>query len=524
MNQPVVPNPAPAANSARSPHRNADRPPVRRVVIAGGGTAGWMVAACLSKVLGKALDIRLVESDEIGTVGVGEATIPTLLTFHQLLDINEQEFMAATQATFKLGISFEGWRDQGQDYIHSFGLTGQDHWTAGFQHFWLKGRARQLAGDYGDYCLELKAAQQNRFAHLPRAGMNYAYHLDASLYAQFLRRFSERLGVQRIEGRITEVQADAASGHIRAIRLDSGACIEGDLFIDCTGFRGLLIGEALGVPYEDWSHWLPCDSAVAVQTAPVGEAVPYTRSIAHAAGWQWRIPLQHRVGNGLVYCSRYLPDAQARQWLLDRVQGATLTTPRLIKFTPGQRQATWRGNCVAIGLSSGFIEPLESTSIHLIQRGIIRLLQLFPSAGISAADVAEYNQQSRDEIEHIRDFIVLHYHVTRRDDSAFWQGCRSMDIPPSLRHRIALFSDSARVFRAGNELFAENSWIQVMLGQGIAPQRHHPVADLMGDAELARFLDGIRTQVDRTLAQLPQHEAYVRQYCASTAPVAAAAA
>ena len=499
---PLAPNPEPA-----------DRQRVRRVVIAGGGTAGWMVAACLGKTLGKALDIRLVESDEIGTVGVGEATIPTLLTFHQLLDINEQEFMAATQATFKLGISFENWRDVGQDYIHSFGLTGKDHWTAGFQHFWLKGRERQLAGDYGDYCLELKAAQANRFAHLPRGGMNYAFHLDASLYAQFLRRFSERFGVQRIEGRIVGVQADAGRGRIESIQLDSGATLEGDLFIDCTGFRGLLIGEALKVPYEDWSHWLHCDSAVAVQTASVGEAVPYTRSIAHEAGWQWRIPLQHRVGNGLVYCSRHLPDEQAREKLLRQVQGTALTQPRLIKFKPGQRHETWRGNCVAIGLSSGFIEPLESTSIHLIQRGIVRLLQTFPSEGISPADVAEYNRQARDEIEHIRDFIVLHYQVTNRADSPFWQGCRSMDIPASLRHRIELFRETGRVFRVANELFAENSWIQVMLGQGITPQRHHPVADLMGDAELAGFLDGIRASVDRTVGQLPVHEAYVRRYC-----------
>ncbi len=500
-----------------TPNPDSPSPPgrqrVQRVVIAGGGTAGWMVAACLSKVLGKALDIRLVESDEIGTVGVGEATIPTLLTFHQLLDINEQEFMAATQATFKLGIGFEGWRDVGQDYIHSFGLTGKDHWTAGFQHFWLKGRQRQLAGDYGDYCLELKAAQQSRFAHLPRSGMNYAFHLDASLYAQFLRRFSERLGVQRIEGKIVGVQADAASGHIQSIRLDSGVDIEGDLFIDCTGFRGLLIGETMKVPYEDWSHWLPCDSAVAVQTESVGPAVPYTRSIAHVAGWQWRIPLQHRVGNGLVYCSRYLSDDQAKPMLLGKVQGATLTQPRVIKFKPGQRHETWRGNCVAIGLSSGFIEPLESTSIHLIQRGIVRLMQTFPAGGISPADVAEYNRQTRAEIEHIRDFIVLHYHVTNRGDTAFWRGCQAMDIPDTLRHRIELFRESARVFRAGNELFAENSWIQVMLGQGIMPRQHHPVADLMGDAELSGFLNGIQATVDKTVLQLPAHQAYVDSYC-----------
>jgi tryptophan 7-halogenase len=496
-----------------SPTVKSEPKPIRRVVIAGGGTAGWMVAAALSKTLGKVLDIKLIESDEIGTVGVGEATIPTLITFHRLLEINEQEFMAATQATFKLGISFENWRDRGEDYIHSFGLTGTDHWTAGFQHFWLKGRARSLAGEYGDYCLELRAAQESRFGHLPRGGMNYAFHLDASLYAKFLRTFSERFGAQRIEGKIAEVKLDAATGHIDALRLDSGVDIAGDLFIDCTGFRGLLIGETLKVEYQDWSHWLHCDSAVAMQTATIGAAVPYTRSIAHEAGWQWRIPLQHRVGNGLVYCSRHLSDAQAKEMLLLKVQGEALTPPRVIKFRPGQRQQTWRGNCVAIGLSSGFIEPLESTSIHLIQRGIIRLMQLFPRAGISPADVAEYNQQSSAEIEHIRDFIVLHYHVTQRQDTPFWQACRSMDIPASLRHRIDLFRETGRVFRVPNELFAENSWIQVMLGQGIAPTQYHPVADLMGDGELGAFLNSIKDSVERTVKQLPTHQDYVQRYC-----------
>lgn len=494
--------------------------PVRRVVIAGGGTAGWMVAACLAKTLGPRLDIKLIESDEIGTVGVGEATIPTLLLFHGLLDINEQEFMAATLATFKLGISFENWRAPGENYIHAFGLTGRDHWTAGFQHFWRKGRERGLAGEYGDYCLELRAAQDNRFAHLPRAGLNYAFHLDATRYARFLRRFSEPLGVERIEGRIVEVKTDAASGDIRSLRLDSGADIEGDLFVDCTGFRALLIGTAMKVPYEDWSHWLPCDSAIAVQTASTGEAVPYTRSIAHDSGWQWRIPLQHRVGNGLVYASRCMDDEMARQTLLARVQGEQLTPPRTIKFRPGQRRDAWRGNCVAIGLASGFVEPLESTSIHLIQRGVIRLLQMFPANGISPADVDEYNRQTRWEMEHIRDFIVLHYHVTNRQDTPLWRECRAMDIPETLRRRIELFRETGRVFRAPNELFAENSWIQVMLGQGILPKQHHPVADLMGDAELQQFLDGIRATVERTVRQLPRHQAYVQQYCGAVVQAA----
>ena len=487
--------------------------PVRRVVIAGGGTAGWMVATCLARTLRRHLDICLIESDEIGTVGVGEATIPTLLTFHQLLGIQEQEFMAATQATFKLGIRFENWRQRGQDYIHSFGLTGQDHWTAGFQHFWLKGRQRGLAHDYGAYCTELRASEQSRFAHLPRNGLNYAFHMDATLYGRYLRGLSEAEGVRRIEGKIVEVGSHA-NGHVRALRLDSGAWVEGDLFIDCTGMRALLLGQTLGVPYQDWSHWLPCDSAVAVQTAAVGPAIPLTRSIAHDAGWQWRIPLQHRVGNGLVFSSRHLADDQAQQTLLDRIEGEVLTAPRVIKFRPGQREVTWCRNVVAIGLSSGFIEPLESTSIHLIQRGVIRLLQMFPSDGICQSDVDEYNRQMRDELEHIRDFIILHYHVTERHDSALWRESRSMAVPDSLRHRIALFTETGRVFRASTELFAENSWIQVMLGQGIAPRQLHPVADMMGDAELSQFLEDIRIGVNRTVAQLPAHHDYVARYCA----------
>ncbi|NVD72280.1 tryptophan 7-halogenase [Duganella sp. BJB1802] len=489
------------------------RRPVRRVVIAGGGTAGWMAAAGIAKVLGKRLDITLIESDEIGTVGVGEATIPTLINFHNLLEINEQEFMAETQATFKLGISFEGWRNVREDYIHSFGMTGTDHWTAGFQHFWHKGVERGLAGDYGDYCLELKASLENRFAHLPDNGMNYAYHLDASRYAKYLRRLSEPRGVKRVEGKIVRYTKHEDNGDVRSLVLESGQEIEGDLFIDCTGFRGLLIGEAMQEPMEDWSQWLFCDRAIAVQTESVGDAVPLTRSMAHQAGWQWRIPLQHRVGNGIVYSSRHLDDDAAMKQLLSNVEGKTLVTPRVIKFKPCQRQQTWKGNVVAMGLASGFLEPIESTSIHLIQRAVVRLMQTFPTDGISQADIAEYNQQCNSEIEHIRDFIILHYHVNNRTDSPFWTEAREMSIPASLRHRIDLFRETGRVFRVPNELFAENSWIQVMLGQGIMPRSHHQTADLMGDEELRHFLGGIKSRVDRIVVQLPTHQAYVERYC-----------
>jgi tryptophan halogenase len=487
--------------------------PVRRVVIAGGGTAGWMAAAALSRTLGKVVDITLVESDEIGTVGVGEATIPTLVHFHRLLDINEQEFMAATQATFKLGISFESWRERGKDYIHSFGTTGTDHWTAGFQHFWMKGRERGLASDYGDYCLELKASTEGKFAHLPNDGLNYAYHLDAGRYARFLRRYSEHFGVERIEAKIAKVETDPAGGGIAALLLDSGKRIEGDLFIDCTGFRSLLLGEALGIGYEDWSHWLFNDSAIAVQTESMGPAVPLTRSMAHDWGWQWRIPLQHRVGNGIVYSSRHIDDETAKATLLGNIEGKVLTEPRVIRFKPGQRKQTWSHNCIAIGLSSGFLEPIESTSIHLIQRSIVRLLQNFPSQGIRQSEVDEFNAQTWSEIEFIRDFIILHYKVTERRDTPYWKQAAEMAVPAPLQHRIDMFRETGRSFRVLNELFAENSWIQVMLGQGIMPDQHHPSADLMGDEELSGFLGGIRKHVERTVAQLPQHQKYVERYC-----------
>ena len=360
---------------------------IKKVVIAGGGTAGWMVAAIMSKTMGKVLDISLIESDEIGTVGVGEATIPPLVQYNQLCQINEKEFMAAVQATFKLGISFENWRDVGEDYFHSFGNTGTDHWSAGFQHIWQSAQRKGIATDYGDYCLELRAALESKFAHLPKNGLNYAFHIDATLYAKFLRKLSEENDTKRIEGKIVKVNTDSESGFITSLMLESGKEIEGDLFIDCTGFRGVLIEQTLHAGYEDWSHWLPCDSAIAVQTESSGPAVPYTRSIAREAGWQWRIPLQHRVGNGMVYCSRYISDEDARETLLKNIEGKMLTEPRVIKFRTGQRLKQWSKNCIAIGLSSGFLEPLESTSIHLIQRSAIRLLRMFPQERILQTDI-----------------------------------------------------------------------------------------------------------------------------------------
>ncbi len=486
---------------------------IHKVVIAGGGTAGWMAAASLSRLLGKTLDITLVESDVIGTVGVGEATIPTLLTLHELLKVNEQEFISAVQGTFKLGISFESWRDLDEDYIHSFGWTGKDCWAAGFQHFWLKGMQLGISEEFGEYCNEWVAAKQNRFAVLPNQGLNYAYHIDASLYAKFLRKMAEEHGCVRQEGKIEEVEQDPESGFVTALKLDSGKRIEGDLFLDCTGFRGLLIGQTLGVGYQDWTNYLPCDSAVAVQTESVAPPIPYTRAIARQAGWQWRIPLQHRVGNGLVFSSKYWSDDDATEFLLNNIEGKALTEPRVIKFTTGQRPNHWHKNVVAVGLSSGFIEPMESTSIHLIQRSIIRLMQMFPYNGIRQPDLDEYNEQMSTEFSHIRDFIVLHYHVTRRNDTDFWNHCRTMEIPDSLSHRIELFKQTGRVFRAPNELFGENSWIQVMLGQGLMPEQYHPIVNMMNDEELEKFLKGLHGSAQQLVSQLPEHQRFIDHYC-----------
>jgi tryptophan halogenase len=491
--------------------------PVKKVVIVGGGTAGWMAAASISKLIGRDLDISLIESDAIGTVGVGEATIPTMITLHQLLKIDEREFMAEVQGTFKLGISFENWKNLDENYIHSFGFTGKDCWAAGFQHFWLKGKQQGLAGEFGDYCTELQAAKNNKFAVMPRNGLNYAFHMDAGLYAKFLRRIAEENGAKRIEGKITQVVTDPQSGNINHVTLESGQQIEGDLFIDCSGFFGLLIDKTLHTGYDDWSHYLPCDSAVAVQTRSVGEPIPYTRSIARDAGWQWRIPLQHRVGNGHVFCSKYISDEEATETLLNNVEGEVLTKPRVIKFRTGQRHKHWNRNCVALGLASGFLEPLESTSIHLIQRGIIRLLQLFPTDGIRESDVDEFNAQMKEEFLFVRDFIVLHYHVTEREDTPFWRHCKNMAIPDSLQHRIDLFKESGRIFQKANDVFAENSWSQVMLGQGLLPEQYHPIVNMMSDDELKGFLTNIKATVDKMVDQLPTHQQFINSYCKAQA-------
>jgi len=490
--------------------------PVKRVVIAGGGTAGWTVAAALAKQLGPLIDIVLVESDAIGTVGVGESTIPTARRFHELLGIDERDFVCATQASFKLGISFEDWARAGDRYFHAFGVTGQSTWMADFQHMWLQAREQGLAGDFGDYCFELRAAEAGKFLGGKDSRLNYAYHLDATAYGQYLRRFAEPLGVKRVEGKIAEVRLAPESGFIESLVLETGEKVAGDLFIDCTGFRALLIEGALATGYDDWTHWLPTDSAIAVQTEAAGPARPFTRAIAHDAGWQWQIPLQRRVGNGLVYCSRYLSDDEAHTRLAERVEGEMLTEPRLIRFQAGTRRQAWNRNCLAIGLSSGFVEPLESTSIHLIMIAVTRLMQLFPFDGVSEAAVRRYNAMSQRELEGIRDFIVLHYHLTERDEP-FWRECRTMGVPDSLAERIALFRESAHAYQAPDELFRTDSWVQVMLGQRLVPHGRHALGQLLPATQLRDALANMAKNIDSAVATLPQHQAFLDGFCGAGA-------
>jgi tryptophan halogenase len=486
---------------------------VKRVVIAGGGTAGWLAAAALSHQLGPLLDITLIESDEIGTIGVGEATIPPIRTFHKLLQIDEQEFMRATAATFKLGISFENWGLKGDRYIHSFGRNGKPTWMCEFHNFWLRSLELGVQSELGDYCFELQAAKAGKFATSPQIEVNYAYHFDAGQYAKFLRRFSEGLGLKRVEGKIREVKQDAESGFVESLVLHSGRVIEGDLFIDCTGFRGLLIEQTLKTGYENWSHWLPCDSAAAVQTELTQPAQPMTRAIAHDSGWRWCIPLQHRVGNGLVFSSKFQSEESACAELVAAIDGKPLTTPRVLKFQAGRRREVWNKNVIALGLSSGFIEPLESTSIHLMMVGVTRLLHLFPFEGVRLAMIDQYNESTRFEMEKTRDFVVLHYHATQRDDTPFWQHCRDMPIPDSLAHRIEMFKESAYAFQGDGDLFRVDSWTQVMLGQGIKPRSYHHAARILGDADLTKYLADFRSSISQTVARMPVHQDFVNQYC-----------
>jgi tryptophan halogenase len=490
-----------------------------RIVVAGGGTAGWMTAAALARFLGPGFAITLVESEEIGTVGVGEATIPQLRLFNAGLGIDENQFIAATQASFKLAIEFVGWT-KGARYMHAFGNVGRDNGGVAFQHTWLRGQAEGVAQPLAAYALNNAAALANRMQRGPARTaavlpeMPYAFHFDAGLYARFLRDYAEARGVTRHEGKIAEVQRDAETGDITALQLDGERSIPGDLFIDCTGFRGLLIADTLGVGYEDWSHWLPCDRAMAVPSERAKDFTPYTRATAHAAGWQWRIPLQHRTGNGIVYASEHLSDDEAASRLLANLDTPALADPRPLRFTAGKRRAFWQANVIAVGLSSGFLEPLESTSIHLVQSAIERILKLLPNGRISDAQRAEYNNQTNREVDRIRDFLILHYWANDRDEP-FWRTRRETPLPEGLAHKIDLWRTSGQIVREEADLFSEVAWLQVLAGQGIAAQSHHPLADQPSSAQLAEYLDLLAKLTAREVAQMPDHVAFIRQHCAA---------
>ena len=484
-----------------------------KVVIAGGGTAGWLSAYSLITRLGNVLDITLIESDQIGTIGVGEATIPTIRTFHHLMGVDEQEFMSATQATFKLGIQFDQWGQEKNSYFHSFGEIGQRSWMAEFHEFWMEAKTHGFGGNLEDYCLELKAAKANKFAtQIGKKQINYAYHFNATDYATYLRTKSETAGVKREEGFIKQVKKDD-TGNISSITLSDGKEITGDFFIDCTGFRALLIGEHLDVGYEDWSHYLAADSAIAVQTETVEKPRPYTQAIAHPAGWQWRIPLQGRIGNGIVYSSKFLSDDEARSTLMTNLTGEPITEPRQLRFTTGRRDKSWHKNCVAIGLSSGFLEPLESTSIHLVTTALLRLMKLFPFGGNTALLAEQYNREALLEAETIRDFIILHYHLTERDDSPFWQHYRKMEIPESLAHRMAIFKENGYAWPDDVSLFRVDSWVQVMMGQGLMPEQHHKGSCVIPTEGLKEQLMALRKMIENSVSQLPEHEDFIKQYC-----------
>ncbi len=484
-----------------------------RVVVAGGGTAGWVAATALVRQLGSLIHLTLVESEEIGTIGVGESTIPTARAFHDFLKIDQQAFMRASRASFKLGISFENWARQGDRYIHSFGAMPLRTWMAEFQHFWLEARARGEAGDIGEYYLEHEAARLHKMDLGGDPKLNYAYHVDASLYARFLRRIAENDGAVRKEGKIARVERDGESGNIAALVMEDGSRVEGDLFVDCTGFRSILLGQTLETPFEDWLHWLPNDSAWATQAESVEPAFPYTRAIAHGAGWQWRIPLQHRMGAGFVFSSDHLDADKALEEFRASLEGKPLRHPFLIKFRAGRRKQAWVGNCVGIGLSGGFVEPLESTTIHLIMIGVTRLLQLFPFGKDWEAQRRRFNEMSQTEIERVRDFIILHYHLTERDDTSFWNYVRNMPIPDSLRERMEIFAESAIAWQSTEEIFRVDSWLQVMLGQRLTPRSWHRLPALMAPGRLRDTLAEIRTRVDKRVAGMPSHQAFIDDYC-----------
>jgi tryptophan halogenase len=489
---------------------------VQKVVIVGGGTAGWMAAAALARILGQKIAVELIESDEISSIGVGESTIPMMRLFNDVLGIDEDEFVRATRATFKLGIEFVDWGKLGERYMHGFGRFGPDVGTVDFYQYWLKLHQLGKAPDLGRFSINQMAARAARFmrprpdaVNSPLADIASAFHIDAGLYAQYLRKYSEARGVRRTEGKVVDVRLDGVSGHVAAVRMENGSEIAGDLFIDCTGFRALLIEQAMHTGFEDWSHWLPCDRAWAVPCESGPELLPYTRATARTAGWQWRIGLQHRTGNGHVFASKFISDDKAAAALMNSLDGAPLAEPRLLKFAAGRRRKTWNGNVVAIGLSSGFLEPLESTSIYLIQSAISRLLTFFPDCGFDPGDVDEFNRQADFEVERIRDFIILHYHATARTDSDFWNYCRTMSIPDSLSRKLSLYKAHGRIVRENNELFTVNGWLQVMHGQGIKARGYHPLVDLLDEDDIGAFLAHTGGVIEKCVGVMPSHADYV---------------
>lgn len=494
---------------------------IRRIVIAGGGSAGWMTAAALANALQGGAQIDLIESDEIGIVGVGEATIPPIKIFNQSLGLDENAFLSATRGTMKLGIEFVNWTRLGNRYFHPFGQFGADFDVVTLHHYWVKLRKLGDQTPFEEYSMAWAAAKRARFDRPAQdrrriqSTFDYAYHFDASLYARYLRAYSEQRGVARHEGRIVDAERRADDGFLTALKLDDGRTIEGDLFIDCTGFRGLLIEGALKSGYDDWTHWLPCDRAVAMpcRHEDPGRLDPYTRSTARTAGWQWRIPLQHRVGNGHVYCSAFISDDEAAATLAGNLEGEALGEPRFLRFTTGKRKTFWSKNCVAIGLAAGFLEPLESTAIHLIQAGVTRLLALFPDRDFAPIVAEEYNRATALEYERVRDFIILHYYANHRDDAPLWRHCASMKIPDTLQYKLDHFRSFGRPVFTGYELFQNPSWLAVMLGQEIIPERYDPLVDLRSRVEAQRHMAGLLRVSAEAAEAMPTHKDYIDRNC-----------
>jgi tryptophan halogenase len=505
---------------------------IRKVVVVGGGTAGWMTAAALAKIMGGLPDfeIELVESDEIGTVGVGEATIPQILLFNAMLGLDENDFVRATNATYKLGIEFVDWTRIGHRYVHPFGFYGLNMKGVEFHHHWLKARALGDPHPLDDYSLGCVAALMGRMErprpdqpNSPMSKFSYAFQFDASLYAKYLRGYSEERGVTRTEGRVVEVLQNSESGFVEGLRLESGALVTGELFIDCSGFRGLLIEQTMGAGFEDWTAWLPCDRALAVPCESGGDEQPLTRSTARPAGWQWRIPLQHRIGNGYVYSGAHISEDEAAATLLANLDGRPLADPKPLRFKAGHRRKAWVKNVVALGLAGGFLEPLESTSIHLVQTGIARLMSLFPTRRFEPVEIDRFNAVTVREYVDIRDFLVLHYKATERNDTAFWDYCRTLPPPAGLAEKLEMFRLNGRIYREHEELFTETSWLAVMVGQGIEAGGYHPAADLLPDEETLRRLGHIREVIARTAQAMPaQRDFLAREGSASHASLRAA--